>query len=84
MFAGSSHPELAASIAARLGLPLGRVRLSKFANAELSVEIQQSVRDMDVYIVQSSYGAVNDYLMELLIMIHACKIASAARGMGTL
>lgn len=82
VLSGSSHPELAASISARLGLPLGQVRLSKFANEELSVEIQQSVRDMDVYIIQSSHGPVNDYLMEMLIMVHACKIASAARGNG--
>lgn len=80
VFSGSSHHELAKEIATRLGLPLGRLVLRKFANQEISVEIQQSVRDMDVYIIQTSFGEVNDYLMEMLILIHACKIASAARG----
>jgi ribose-phosphate pyrophosphokinase len=80
VFSGSSHPELGEAIVDRLGLPLGGLRLSKFANQEIGVEIQQSVRDMDVYIIQTSFGEVNDHLMELLILIHACKIASAARG----
>lgn len=80
VFAGSSHPELAKGIVTRLGLPSGRLVLRKFANQEIGVEIQQSVRDMDVYIIQTSFGEVNDYLMEMLILIHACKIASAARG----
>lgn len=80
VFAGSSHPELAQGIAARLGLPLGQLVLRKFANQEIGVEIQQSVRDMDVYIIQTSFGEVNDYLLEMLILIHACRIASAARG----
>lgn len=80
VFSGSSHPELAQGIMTRLGLPLGQLILRKFANQEIGVEIQQSVRDMDVYIIQTSHGEVNDFFMELLILIHACKIASAARG----
>lgn len=79
VLAGSSHPELAQSIMSRLGLPLGGLKLAKFANSEISVEIGQSVRDQDVYIIQTSHGEVNDYLMEALILVHACKIASAAR-----
>lgn len=84
VFAGSSHGELAELIMARLGMPLGRVGLCKFANEEINVEIGQSVRDMDVYIIQTSCGEVNDYFMELLILVHACKIASAARGIFSL
>lgn len=80
VFSGSSHQELAQSIMARLGLPLGELKLAQFANSEISVEIGQSVRDRDVYIIQSSHGEVNDFLMEALILVHACKIASAARG----
>eukprot|EP01137_Pigoraptor_chileana_P031482 Opistho-2@19360 len=79
IFAGNSHRELAERIVARLGLPLGQARVSKFANGETCVEIIESVRDEDVYIIQSGSGDVNDHLMELLIMINACKIASAKR-----
>ncbi|CAG8466499.1 1011_t:CDS:2 [Ambispora gerdemannii] len=79
ILAGSSHPILAEQIASRLGEPLGRVELSKFSNKETNVEIRESVREKDVYIVQSGCGHVNDNLMELLIMISACKTASAAR-----
>jgi ribose-phosphate pyrophosphokinase len=77
LFSGSSHPVLAASIAARLGLSLGRVKLSKFSNQETNVEIKESVRDCDVYIISSGCGSVNDNFIELLIMIAACRTASA-------
>ncbi|KAI9136225.1 phosphoribosyltransferase-like protein [Paraphysoderma sedebokerense] len=76
---GSSHPVLTQAICARLGVPPGNVKHSKFSNQETNVEIIQSVRDMDVYIIQSGCGKVNDNLMELLIMISACKIASAKK-----
>ncbi|CAG8628236.1 23543_t:CDS:2 [Dentiscutata erythropus] len=79
IFGGSSHPDLAGQIASRLGLPLGNVILTKFSNKETNVEIRESVREQDVYIVQSGCGHVNDNFMELLIMISACKIASAAK-----
>ncbi|CAG8447112.1 5636_t:CDS:2 [Scutellospora calospora] len=79
IFGGSSHPDLASKIASRLGLSLGRVTLSKFSNKETNVEIRESVREQDVYIIQSGCGHVNDNFMELLIMISACKIASAAK-----
>ncbi|KAG0238935.1 ribose-phosphate pyrophosphokinase [Actinomortierella wolfii] len=79
VFAGSSHPALADQICARLGIPPGKVKLSKFANKETNVEIGASVRDKDVYIIQSGCGAVNDNFMELLIMLAACKTASARR-----
>lgn len=79
VFGGSSHQELAKLVAERLGLDLGKAKLKKFSNKETSVEIAESVRGEDVYIVQSGCGDINDNLMELLIMINACKIASAAR-----
>ncbi|CAG8535311.1 17875_t:CDS:2 [Cetraspora pellucida] len=79
IFGGTSHPDLASSIASRLGLSLGRVTLSKFSNKETNVEIRESVREQDVYIIQSGCGHVNDNFMELLIMVSACKIASAAK-----
>ncbi|CAH1637399.1 unnamed protein product [Spodoptera littoralis] len=79
VFTGSSHPEIAKRIAARLGLNLGRATTKKFSNKETNVEIGESVRGEDVYIVQSGCGEINDNLMELFIMINACKIASASR-----
>merc|ERR1712135_280030 len=79
VFAGSSHPVLAKMICTRLGLEPGRCTLKKFSNKETSVEIGESVRGEDVYIIQSGSGEINDNLIELLIMINACKIASAHR-----
>ncbi|KAJ8985175.1 hypothetical protein NQ317_012828 [Molorchus minor] len=79
VFSGTSHPDLAQRIVDRLGIDLGKVVTKKFSNLETCVEIGESVRGEDVYIVQSGSGEVNDNLMELLIMINACKTASASR-----
>jgi len=79
VFSGTSHPDLAQKIVDRLGIDLGKVVTKKFSNLETCVEIGESVRGEDVYIIQSGCGEVNDNLMELLIMINACKIASASR-----
>ncbi|KAF9901697.1 hypothetical protein BX616_002174 [Lobosporangium transversale] len=79
IFGGSSHPEITALIAGRLGVEPGAVKLSQFKNKETSVEIGVSVRNEDVYIIQSGSPKINDSLMELLIMINACKGASAQR-----
>uniref|UniRef100_A0A8W8LC96 Ribose-phosphate pyrophosphokinase 2 n=2 Tax=Magallana gigas TaxID=29159 RepID=A0A8W8LC96_MAGGI len=79
VFSGMSHPDLAQKICDRLGIEPGKVVTKKFSNGECCVEIGESVRGEDVYIVQSGCDEVNDMLMELLIMINACKIASACR-----
>ncbi|KAI8995155.1 phosphoribosyltransferase-like protein [Gaertneriomyces semiglobifer] len=79
VLAGSSHPGLAQSIVERLGIKLGSSKSSKFSNKESNVEIGESVREQDVYIIQSGCGNVNDNFMELLIMIAACKTASAKK-----
>ncbi|SAM06971.1 hypothetical protein [Absidia glauca] len=76
---GSSHPELTLAICRRLGIPPGQAKLGKFSNHETSVEIKESVREQDVYIIQSGCGHVNDNLIELLVMINGAKIASAKR-----
>ncbi|KKY22866.1 putative ribose-phosphate pyrophosphokinase i [Phaeomoniella chlamydospora] len=76
---GSSHPQLNEAICEHLSLPLGNCLLSKFAVGETRVEIHESVRGKDVYIIQSGGGKVNDHLMELLIAISACKTASASK-----
>ena len=76
---GSSHPQLTEKICDHLGVPEGNVLLSKFSVGETRVEIKESVRGKDVYILQSGGGKVNDHLMELLISISACKTASARK-----
>lgn len=73
----SGHPELTKAICARLGMQEGEVDIKKFSNGETSVKIYNSVRGQDVYIVSPGSGHVNDNLMEMLIMISACKTASA-------
>ncbi|KZV70796.1 phosphoribosyl pyrophosphokinase [Peniophora sp. CONT] len=79
LLAGNSHPELAAAVSERLGAPLTPCTVTKFSNGETNVKISESVRDEDVFILQTSSGDVNDHLMELLILISACKGASARR-----
>ncbi|CCH46593.1 Ribose-phosphate pyrophosphokinase [Wickerhamomyces ciferrii] len=81
LLAGNSHPELAEKISKKLGLPLSKIGVYQYSNQETSVTIGESVRDEDVYIIQTGCGEdeVNDFLMELLIMINACKTASARR-----
>ncbi|KIJ99548.1 hypothetical protein K443DRAFT_102087 [Laccaria amethystina LaAM-08-1] len=76
---GNSHPELAQSVTERLNVPLVPCTVKKFSNGETNVKISESVRDEDVFIIQSGCSDVNDNLMELLILISACKTASARR-----
>jgi ribose-phosphate pyrophosphokinase len=77
VFSGTSHPKLTQKLCDWLGIDPCQVVTKKFSNLETCVEIGESVRGKDVFIVQSGFGDVNDNLMELLIMINACKIASA-------
>jgi len=79
VFTGNAHPALAEEIASIMGKPLGRSTVSKFSDGEISVSLWETVRGIDVYIVQPTCGPVNDNLMELLIMIDAMKRASAGR-----
>ena len=68
VFSGSSHKDLAQRICERLQLDVSKAALKKFANRETNVEISESVRGEDVFIIQSGSGEVNDHLMEMLIM----------------
>lgn len=81
LFAGSVNPELAEQIANELNVPLGNVKLEKFANGEIYARFQESVRGKEVFLIQSVCAGngldVNDGLMELLIMADAAKRASA-------
>jgi len=79
IFSGTSHPELAEIIARRIGLPLSKAEVTRSGIGETNVTIIESVREEDVYIINTGCGAINTSLMELCIMIHACKIASAKR-----
>ncbi|CAM9017008.1 unnamed protein product [Wickerhamomyces anomalus] len=79
VFSGSSHPGLAERICHNLSLDKGKVKLGKFSNGETSISVNESVREKDVYVVQSGCGHVNDNFMELLIILSACKTASAKR-----
>jgi len=66
-------------VAERLGVPLTPCTVKKFSNGEINVKISESIRDEDVFIIQSGCRDINDMLMELLILISACKTASARR-----
>lgn len=79
VFTGNSHPQLAQDIANILGVPVGESKVSTFSDGEISVDINETVRGNDVFIVQSTCSPVNNNLMELLIMIDAFKRASAGR-----
>jgi ribose-phosphate pyrophosphokinase len=77
IFTGNSNTELVQRICNQLGTPLGKSMVSTFSDGEIHVEIDESVRGMDVYVIQSISSPVNDNLMELLILIDALKRASA-------
>jgi ribose-phosphate pyrophosphokinase len=79
IFTGNAHPQLAADIAKILGLPVGSAQVGCFSDGETSVNINETVRGADVFVVQPTNAPVNDNLMELLIMIDAFKRASAGR-----
>ncbi len=77
IFSGNSNPQLAQKIAELIGVPLGFSKLNTFADGEIQVEIQESVRGENVFIIQSTCPPSNQNYMELFIMIDALKRASA-------
>lgn len=77
LFSGSSNISLATEVSRYLGLDLGPMIRKQFADGELYVQIQESIRGCDVYLIQPCCHPVNDHLMELLIMVDACRRASA-------
>ena len=79
LFSGSSVPKLADMVALELGTPLGKAEVGRFSDGEISVEIQESVRGMDVFVIQSTCAPANDNIIELIIMIDALKRSSAQR-----
>ena len=79
IFTGNSNPDLAAEICKIIGTKLGESEVKTFADGEVSVSLYETVRGSDVFLINSTCKPVNDSLMELLIMIDACKRASAGR-----
>jgi len=77
LFSGTSNQDLAREIGAYLGVPDGPRVIKRFADGELYIQIQESIRGCDVFLIQPTCAPVNDHLMELLIMVDACKRASA-------
>ena len=79
VFCGNSNPTFAQGVCDELGVNLGRSEVKKFADGEVSVSVNETVRGCDVFVVQSTCNPVNDNLMELLIMMDAFRRASAGR-----
>lgn len=77
LFSGSANVPLAQEVARYLGMDLGPMVRKRFADGELYIQVQESIRGCDVYLMQPTCHPVNDHLMELLIMIDACRQASA-------
>ena len=79
MFSGNANPRLAKRIAGHLNLKLGKLTVSHFSDGEISVEIEESVRGNNVYVVQPTCSPANDNLMELMIMVDAMRRSAAGR-----
>lgn len=79
IFSGNAHPELTDRICSHLGLPVGAANVFEFSNGNVFVQLQENVRERDVFIVQPAASPVNQFFMELLIMIDAARRASAGR-----
>lgn len=77
VFSGTANPELAKELGCYLGMDLGKMSIKRFADGEVYVRVEESIRGCDVFIVQPTCPPTNDNLMELLVMIDACRRASA-------
>lgn len=79
LFSLNSNPKLAEQIAQRVEIPLSKASISHFADGEIKITIDESIRGCEVYVIQSVSDPVNTNLMELLIMVDALRRASAAK-----
>ncbi|KAF8101712.1 hypothetical protein N665_0201s0036 [Sinapis alba] len=79
LFSGTANPALSQEIAWYMGLDLGKIKIKRFADGEIYVQLEESVRGCDVYLVQPTCTPTNENLMELLIMVDACRRASAKK-----
>jgi ribose-phosphate pyrophosphokinase len=79
LFSGRAHPELAEAVATELGVELAPTQARDFANGEIYVRFEESVRGSDAFVLQSHTAPINQWIMEQLIMVDALKRASAKR-----
>lgn len=79
IFCGNSNPAFAETICKALNVDLGKAEVKTFADGEVSVSLEETVRGADVFLIQSTCKPVNNHLMELLVMVDACRRASAGR-----
>jgi ribose-phosphate pyrophosphokinase len=79
IFSGSANPKLASAICSHLGIDLSRLKVSRFSNDNLFVQIQENVREKDVFVVQPFIAPVGDTILELFIILDALRSASARR-----
>ena len=79
IFTGNANRPLASKVAAELGISLGRANVGRFSDGEVTIEINDSVRGKDVFVIQSTSAPTNDNLMEIMLMVDALKRASAKR-----
>lgn len=77
LFSGTANPEFAEKVGKYLNIEIGEATVKKFSDGEISVQITESVRGMDVFLIQPTSAPANDHLMELLIMVDALKRSSA-------
>ena len=79
VFAGTANRPLASAVATELGIALGACTIERFPDGEVAVELEESVRGRDVFIVQPTAPPVNDHLSEILVFADACRRADAKR-----
>ena len=79
VFSGSAHPALTGEICQFLGIPVGRIEARRFADGEAYCQILENIRGADVFVIQPTCPPVDENLMELLVILDACKRSSAAR-----
>jgi ribose-phosphate pyrophosphokinase len=79
VFTGNAVPELAAAVARKLGVQVGKATVGRFSDGEVMVEVLENVRGKDCFVLQSTCAPTNDHLMELMIIVDALKRASAGR-----
>ncbi|GAA6937426.1 ribose-phosphate pyrophosphokinase [Helicobacter pylori] len=77
IFSGSAHPAFGKEVSKHLGIPLSKAVIGKFSDGEINIQISESVRGKDIFIVQPTCVPVNDNLMELLVMVDALRRSSA-------
>ncbi|PHU14730.1 Ribose-phosphate pyrophosphokinase 2, chloroplastic [Capsicum chinense] len=77
LFSGTANPSLSQEIVWNMGLELGKINIKRFADGEIYIQLQESVRGCDVFLIQPTCPPANENLMELCVMVDACRRASA-------